>query len=141
MTREFYAKLKETFPEGKTPGEFSHWRFNYEQFAVRKLGTWKVTPTLEGINNISHRTLKRIKHIYTLKDDGEVIQGLGKGDVVIIPGYQYLAKTSHVIGITDLDIESLRVFFSTSWHSNYYMTNNQIERYINFVKEYFNRFG
>lgn len=90
MTREFCKKLRETFPESPPDSMegFMHYQFNFEQFRVTKKGEWKKAPTLEEVIQIAKKTLKRTKYVYTLKTDAEVIQGLGKGDIVIIPGYQ-----------------------------------------------------
>ena len=142
MTREFLTALELEFPEKPSESRegYMHRQFNFEQFAVAKKGSWKSPPSLESITQIAKTTLKRVTKIRVLESDIEVVQGLGKGDILIIPGYQS-SKTAHVIGITDLDIDVLRVFFSTSWHSNYHMTPKQIERYVSFAKEYFTTFG
>jgi hypothetical protein len=141
MTREFCARLKQEFPEAlpEAMKGYHHWQFNYEQFAVRKLGECKREPLLDEIIQIAKTALLRVRSTSVLESDLEVVQGLGKGDVLIIPGYQSI-KTSHAIGLTDLDIKSLRVFFSTSWHSNYHITPKQIDRYVSFAKMYFEEF-
>lgn len=134
MTQEFRERLTKEFqaPDYRIipPGN--------EQFGVRKLGVSKEPLSLEEISEIAKRTLKRVKTIRILETDAELIQGLGRGDVLIIPGHQ--SSTSHAIGITDLDIGGARIFFSTSWHSNYHMTKKQIERYIDFARAYFQTF-
>jgi len=138
MTREFFAHLQKEFPAP----DYRLWQFSggFEQFAVSRIGEWKKAPTLETITEIAKSTLKRVNKIHTLPSDIEVIQGLGKGDIMIFPGYTSSGK-QHVIGITDLDMKFLRVFFSTSWHIDYGMTLGQIERYSNFTKAYFKEFG
>src|SRR3989344_5788783 len=128
MTREFCKRLHEEFPESPPSSRkgYMHYQFNFEQFAVTRKGEWKKVPALEEIIQIAKRTLKRVKHLYSLKTDLEIIQGAGKGDIVIIPGYQS-SKTAHAIALQNLDIKNLRVHFTISWHNPHGINPNQTE--------------
>lgn len=139
MTREFCARLKKEFNCEDPDREYNFWQFNYEQFRLTKLGKGFVKPTLEEVSEIAKKALRRVENIYVAKCDS--LQGTEKGDIVIIPGYQ--KRSSHALAITDMDelSDGRSVLFSTSWHAPYYMTVGQIDRYVRFAKEFFNKFG
>lgn len=139
MTREFCVKLKREFNCEGPDREYNFWQFNYEQFRLTKLGKGFVKPTLEEVSEIAKGVLRRVKHIYVAKYD--FLQGAEMEDIIIIPGYQI--RSSHVLAITDMDniSDGRSVLFSTSWHAPYHMTVGQMDRYVNFAKEFFNKFG
>jgi hypothetical protein len=139
MTREFCARLKQKFDCSTFDSPYRFWQFNFEQFRIRKLGRGFVRPTLEQVSEIAESTLKRVKNIYVAKED--YLQGTEPRDIIIIPGYQ--VRSAHALAINDMDElgDGRAILFSTSWHAPYRMTLGQMERYIDFAKTFFERFG
>ncbi|VVB79993.1 Uncharacterised protein [uncultured archaeon] len=139
MTREFCVRLKKEFDCEGENREYHFWQFNYEQFRLTKLGKGFVKPTLEEVSEIAKKTLKRVENIYVVQM--ETLQATEKGDIVIIPGYQ--VRSSHALAINDMDSlgDGRAILFSTSWHATYHMTSGQMSRYIDFAKQFFDRFG
>lgn len=139
MTREFCERLKKEFNCDGQNREYNFWQFNYEQFRLTKLGKGFVKPTLEEVNEIARKTLKRVDNIYVAQSDS--LQATEPGDIIIIPGYQ--VRSSHALAINDMDSlgDGRAILFSTSWHAAYHMTSGQMGRYIHFAKEFFDRFG
>ncbi len=138
MTQEFCQRLQQEFVPHEVIGGYRHWQFNYEQFRVKILGPNFRKPTLEEITQIAHQTLKRVKNIY-VASALNTLQGVETGDMIILPGYQ--GRSQHALAINDMDFDGRAILFSTSWHTPYGMTNNQISRYIAFAKAFFETFG
>lgn len=140
MTHELIKRIRQEFPitETATVGKFTL-HPNPEQPRLMYIGLGFRKPTLEEVREIAHKTLKRIKNIYQLQTDIERIQGAGKEDIVVIPGYQ--GRTSHALVVCDMDFDGRKILFQSSWHAIYHMTPKQIERYVSFAQEFFQTFA
>ena len=140
MTRELIERIKQEFPitERATVEKFVLGQ-NSEQPHLKYMGPNFRKPPLKEVQQIAQRTLLRVKTIYQLRDDLETIQGAGKDDIVIIPGYQ--GRTSHALVVCDMDMDGRKIMFQSSWHANYHMTLKQMDRYISFAQEFFEMFA
>lgn len=127
MTKEFWERLEEEFPNN----EYFLRRSNYEQFNVTRKRRYERGLTPDEIKQVAEDAFgNEIEGIGLVSDEGN-IQGVGPGDIIIQP--RRVKNETHFIRVSGDN----NVFFSITWHGCYFITPQQMNRYVGFAKRYF----